>query len=244
MNKTVVITGAARGIGRQTAILFAQKGYNVAVNYFSNDAMANSLIDELKGMGCFAKAYKVDVADLSAVDAMIKLIIRDFGGISVVVNNAGVALYKVMTDVTDDEFDRLMNVNVKGVFNVSKAVLPHFINKKQGKIINVSSMWGVTGASCEVVYSASKAAVIGFTKALAKEVGPSNIQVNCVAPGVIQTDMTSNLDKTALDQLIDETPIMRLGTADDVAKSIAFLASDDADFITGQVINVNGGIVI
>lgn len=244
MKKTVLVTGASRGIGFETSLLFGKKGYNVAAVYKSCDHGAKDLYQRLLKAECNIKIYKSDITDFNQCQTLKNDVIKDFGSIDVIVNNAGVSSQNLITDVTTEEYDHIMDVNVRGVFNITKTFLPLLINKKCGKIINVSSIWGITGASCEVIYSTSKAAVIGFTKALAKEVGPSNIQVNCVAPGVITTDMNCNLDDNTLNMLKDETPLNRLGSCDDVAKSILFLASPDADFITGQVLSPCGGIVI
>ena len=192
-----------------------------------------------KHMNC-----KFDVSNSSDCEKAVSQIIADFGTITALVNNAGVALYKLATETTDFEFDRVMNVNFKGTFNMTRAVLPHMINQKSGAVVNVSSMWGISGGSMETVYSASKAAIIGFTKAVAKEVGLSGVRVNAVAPGVIMTDMTANLNDHDLQSLKDETPLNALGTPKDVANTISFLLSDDAKFITGQTISVDGGMII
>jgi 3-oxoacyl-[acyl-carrier protein] reductase len=175
---------------------------------------------------------------------MLNIIYNRFGNIDVLVNNAGVAQQKLFTDISEDDWDWMFNVNIKGMFNCCQAVLPKMINNKRGKIINISSIWGLTGSSCEVHYSASKAAVIEFTKALAKEVGPSNIQVNCVAPGIIKTDMITHLNTSIIEKLKSDTPLGILGTPRDIAEVVLFLASSKADFITGQIISPNGGFVI
>ena len=175
---------------------------------------------------------------------MIEFIHKNYGRISVLINNAGISQQKLFCDITENDWDKMFDVNIKGMFLVTKLVLPDMIHDKYGKIINFSSMWGVTGGSCEVHYSASKAAVIGFTKALAKEVGPSDINVNCIAPGVIDTEMNSYLDDETKRELCSETPLCRMGTANEIAKIAYFLSTDDASFITGQVISPNGGIVI
>ena len=175
---------------------------------------------------------------------MVSQIAEEMGDIDLLVNNAGIAQQKLFSDISEEDWDTMFAVNVKGMFHCIQAVLPRMIHYKRGKIINLSSIWGMVGASCEVHYSAAKAAIIGMTKALAKEVGPSGIQVNCVAPGVIDTPMNAQLDATALDALVEETPLERLGTPLDVAHMIAYLASPQADFITGQVFSPNGGFVI
>lgn len=244
MNRTVIITGASRGIGRETALHFAINGYNVALNYLSNEECARDTITHLKSTGCDAIAVRADVSNRRDVDEMVKTVCERYGSVDVLVNNAGIAQQKLFTDISEGEWDKMFDVNVKGTFNCCQAVLPYMIHKKKGKIVNVSSIWGICGASCEVHYSASKAAIIGMTKALAKEVGPSNIQVNCVAPGVIQTDMNSALDDDTIKALRDETPLGVIGMPSDVAQTVFFLASDASDFITGQVISPNGGFVI
>lgn len=244
MSKTVLITGASRGIGCAAARLFAQNGYNIAINYLSSEHKAHALTKELQNSGYNAIAIKANVANRLETKHMISEIDKSFGKIDVLVNNAGIAQQKLFTDIGEDEWDEMFNVNVKGMFNCCQAVLPQMIRNKAGKIINLSSIWGITGASCEVHYSASKAAIIGLTKALAKEVAPSNINVNCVAPGVIHTDMNLNLSEETIDSLKEDTPMGVLGTAQDIAEAILFLASDKSKFITGQIISPNGGFII
>jgi 3-oxoacyl-[acyl-carrier protein] reductase len=244
MQKTAIITGASHGIGSATAIIFARAGYSVAINYNRSEKEATQLADMLEREGHRAAPIKADVSDMDEVKSMVKYCEAKFGGVDVLVNNAGIAQQKLFTDITAEDWNRMFAVDVTGVFNCCKCVLPSMIRMHAGKIINVSSMWGICGASCEVHYSAAKAAVIGLTKALAKEVGPSNIQVNCVAPGVIDTEMNIKLDADDREALCEETPLGRFGTSDEIAHSILFLASDKANFITGQVISVNGGFVI
>lgn len=244
MNKTVLITGASKGIGSATAIYFAEKNYNVILNYHSSEQSAKLLQQSLVKHGHKVIALPADVSNPSEVQTMVKQAIYSFGGIDVLVNNAGIAEQKLFTDITDDDWNRMLSVNLGGVFHCCRAVLPHMISQKCGSIINISSIWGIAGASCEVHYSAAKAGVIGLTKALAKEVGPSGIRVNCVAPGVIDTSMNNSLSVEDLTKLAEETPLGRVGTAFEVAKSIYFLSSDDAEFITGQVLSPNGGLVI
>jgi 3-oxoacyl-[acyl-carrier protein] reductase len=244
MQKTVLITGASHGIGRAVAVLFAGADYNIAINYNRSEKEATELADMLCKEGHRAMVFKADVSDMNEVSGMVKRCETQFGSVDVLVNNAGIAQQKLFTDITTDDWNRMFAVDVTGVFNCCKCVLPSMIRLHSGKIINVSSMWGVCGASCEVHYSAAKAAVIGLTKALAKEVGPSNIQVNCVAPGVIDTSMNIKLNADDREALCEETPLGRFGTPEEIAHSILFLASDKADFITGQVLSVNGGFVI
>ena len=243
-NKVVLITGASRGIGRETARLLAAKGYTVIVNYRKSQEAADALVDELRASGADACAMQADVSDFEQVSAMVAAIVRSYGHIDALVNNAGVALQKVLGDVSVEEWRHMMAVNLDGVFYACKCVLPHMISAQSGRIVNISSMWGEVGASCEVPYSAAKAGVIGFTKALAKEVGLSGITVNCITPGGIDTDMCASLDAQTKAALAEETPLGRIGDPDDVARAALFLASDNASFITGEVINVSGGFVI
>ena len=244
MAQTVLITGGSRGIGRAAARLFAENGCNVAVNYRLSAAKAEELCGELRREGARAIAIQADVAVRADVDRMVRQIGEEFGGVDVLVNNAGIAQQKLFTDITPEEWERMLAVNLTGMFHCCQAVLPCMIHRKSGRIVNLSSMWGVTGGSCEVHYSAAKAGVIGLTKALAKELGPSHITVNCVAPGVIDTDMLAPLSSSDCAALAEETPLMRLGTPLEVAHAIFFLASDHAAFITGQVLSPNGGLVI
>ncbi|MFZ5989188.1 MAG: elongation factor P 5-aminopentanone reductase [Bacillota bacterium] len=242
--KTVIITGASRGIGKETAQLFANNGYNVLINYNNSKRQAVELCQSLLKKGFSADVFKADVARRAEVDEMIGYCIKKFGNIDVLVNNAGISKISVFRDISETEWDEIITVNLKGVFNCCQSVLPYMLKNKKGRIINISSIWGITGASCEVHYSAAKAGVIGFTKALAKELGPSNIQVNSIAPGIIETDMNSNICDEESGKLKENTPLMRFGTALEIAHSILFLASEDVSFITGQVISPNGGFVI
>ncbi|MDR1254138.1 MAG: 3-oxoacyl-ACP reductase FabG [Oscillospiraceae bacterium] len=244
MDKTVVITGASRGIGRETAKFFAYEGFNVVINYLNSKLKAEKLAAELTSGHHSAIAIQADISEPQAVVDMFKSVEDLFGKIDVLVNNAGVAEEKLLIETEFEDWKRLFAVNVEGTFHCCKAVLPNMLRRHSGKIINISSIWGMCGASCETAYSASKAAIIGFTKALAKEVGPSSIQVNCVAPGVIDTDMNADCEKAILDALKAKTPLRSLGTVADIANTILFLASSKADFITGQVISPNGGYVI
>lgn len=244
MKKTVLITGASRGIGQATAKLFAQNHYNVVVNYFKSEFSANILAEEIKTLGTDAIAICADVSNQQQVQAMFHRAQKAFGHIDVLVNNAGIASQALFTDISAREWQRTFDVNVHGAFHCCQCALPQMIRNQAGKIINISSVWGMTGASCEVHYSASKAALIGLTKALAKEVGPSRIQVNCVAPGVIETEMNSNIGGEAMQELIEQTPLQTTGIPEDIAALILFLASSNADFITGQVISPNGGFLI
>ena len=244
MKKTVVITGASRGIGASCALLFAQNGYNVVINYNKSEEKAFELKERILSFGGNAICVKADVSRPDEAGSLISRAVEVYGQIDVLISNAGIALDGLITDVTDEQWEKIMAVNLNSVFYCARAAMPNMIKRKSGKIINISSMWGVCGASCEVAYSASKAGVIGFTKALAKEVGPSGITVNAIAPGVIDTDLNANYSKTDMDALCEETPLGRLGSPEEIAALALFLASDRADFITGQVIGANGGFVI
>ena len=242
--KTALITGASRGIGAATARRLARAGYAVAVNYCNSEERALALVEELRAEGHTAMAVRADVSDPEQVQAMVDNVLDKFCQLDILVCNAGRSWVGLLGDMTVAEWRELFSVNLDSVFYCCKAVLPHMIHRKKGKIITISSMWGQVGASCEAAYSASKAGVIGLTKALAKELGPSGIAVNCVAPGVIDTEMNKNLTDEDLDALREETPLERIGKAEDVAESVLFLASEGADFITGQVLCPNGGLII
>ena len=244
MNRTALITGASRGIGRAAAELLAERGYRLMLNYFRSEGSVQELKQKLTAAGADAEIFQADVGDPRQAEAMAEACCKRFGRVDVLINHAGIADVGLLTEVTDERWDRLWRVNVGGVFYTCRAVLPGMIREKRGKIINLSSIWGIAGASCEAAYSATKAAVIGLTKALAKEVGPSGIQVNCIAPGAVETDMNAALDEAALRSLREETPLGRLGTPREIAAAIAFLASEESDFITGQVLSPNGGLVI
>lgn len=241
--KTAIITGASRGIGRACALRFSEKGYNIAAVYHKDDMSALSLKEEIEKLGGECEIYKADVADPYRVKETVGEIERRFGSVDVLVNNAGIAQQKLFDEITDEDFDRMFAVNTKGCFNFSREVSRLMLKKHSGRIINISSMWGTIGASMETHYSASKAAVIGLTKALARELGPSGITVNCIAPGVIDTDMNSCHSEETLKELMENTPVMRLGKPDDVAHLAVFLASEEASFITAQVIGVDGGMI-
>lgn len=242
--KTVLITGASRGIGREIAIKFASKGYNVVLNYSSSEKKAKDLAKQIENMGVKCLTIKADVSVESEVIDMVNSALKEFGRIDVLVNNAGVALSKLFQLTTTDEVARVFGVNTFGVINCSKAIVPSMVSEKAGKIINISSIWGKVGASMETIYSASKGAVIAFTMALAKELAPSGISVNCVCPGVIDTDMLIEYSDEDKNDLKEQTPLNRLGTPQDVANAVYFLASDNATFITGQVITVDGGFAL
>lgn len=244
MSGTVIVTGASRGIGKACALAFGKSGANVIINYTRSKEKAEELCEYISKLGGRALPFCANVADRKAVDEMIAFAHSNFGSISILVNNAGIAEQIMFCDITEEKWDRMFAVDVKGVYNCIQAALPDMIHNKSGRIINISSMWGITGASCEVHYSAAKAAVIGMTKALAKELGPSGITVNAIAPGVISTEMNGNISEEIMSELKEETPIGRIGTPEDIAETAIFLASPKASFITGEVISVNGGFVI
>ena len=236
--KTAYITGASGGIGSAIAKKLHAAGYRVAMFRHSSD----SAVSLAEALGEGAAAFRCDVADYASVDAAFARAEAELGAADLLVNNAGIALFGLLQDCSDADFDRVVGVNLQGVFDCCKRVLPAMIAAKRGAIVNISSMWGSVGASCEAVYSASKAGVIGLTKALAKEVGPSGITVNCVAPGVIDTPMNALLSPEAKAELAAQTPLGRLGTPSDVADAVAFLA--EASFVTGQTLGVDGGFIL
>ena len=231
--QTALITGSSRGIGRACAVALKSAGYDVVIHCRENASAAEELARRLN-----ARWVRADVADEAAVQAMFDSI----GGVDVLVCSAGAALLRQFQDTTTEDWQRIMSVNLGGAVNCIRAALPHMLHNKFGRIVTVSSMWGVTGASCESAYSASKAALIGLTRSLAKELGPSGVTVNCVAPGVIDTDMNASLSAETLAQLKEETPLGTLGTPEDVAEAVRYLLS--APFVTGQVLGVNGGMLI
>lgn len=239
MKKAAIITGASRGIGKAVAYTLANAGYIPVINYLNSRDSAEQIAAETGGI-----AFCADVSDSDAVKRMTETAYEKCGGIDVLVNNAGISVTGLFTDITPEQEQNILNVNLRGVFNCTRYAVPYMVRQKHGRIINISSMWGEVGASCEVHYSATKAAVIGFTKALAKELGPSGITVNCIAPGVIMTDMNAQYGEEELNILKEETPLQRLGSPEDIAGAVSFLASDSAGFITGQILGVNGGFVI
>ena len=241
--KTALVTGGAKGIGSAICRALAKDGYKIAINYNSSQTEAVDLKIELSAI-TEVEIFKTDVSDSKQVKEMFSEIEKVFGGVDVLVNNAGIAGQMLFTDITDEMWQKMINVNLSGAFYCCREALKFMINKKSGKIINIASMWGETGASMEVHYSASKAGLIGLTKALAKEVGLSGVTVNAVSPGVIMTDMMNSFSEADIAVLKDETPLNSLGTAENVADAVSFLASEKADFITGQIISVNGGFVI
>lgn len=241
---TVLITGASRGIGAACARAFAEAGYNVAVNYYKSAEKAQRLAEELRAFDVDTLCVQADVTDSAQVAAMFAEVREKLGEPDVLVNNAGISASGLLTDMSDDEWGRLMNTNLSSVFYCCREALPSMIRAHSGVIINIASMWGEVGASCEAAYSAAKAGVIGLTKALAKEVGPSGVRVNAVSPGVVMTDMMAEYSADDVAAMKEETPLESLGTPEDIAGAVLYLASDKARFITGQVLSVNGGMVI
>ena len=243
--KCALVTGASRGIGSSIAEKLAENGVNVCINYFSSKDKALALCEKINGKnGGRAFAFKADVSSEKDVKKMVKAICEKFGTIDILVNNAGVDSCGLFHEQNEKEISKVLDVNIKGMFNTCHEVLPLMISHKYGKILNISSVFGVSGGSFEVAYSASKGAVISFSKALAKEVGPSGINVNVLAPGFIDTDMNKNVEQSYVDQIINETPLGRVGTKEDVANVASFLVSDEASFVTGAVIPVTGGWII
>ena len=241
----VLITGGSRGIGAACVRLFACTGWDVAIHYCTNGCKAENLVKECLSLGRRALAVGADVSRPEQAAEMVEQAEKALGSLDAVVCCAGVALpQQLLTDTTNEQWRQVMGVDLDGVFYTLRAVVPGMVRRRAGSIVTVSSMWGVTGGSCETAYSAAKAGVIGLTKALAKELGPSHVRVNCVAPGVIDTDMNGHLSREDLDALARETPLERLGSPEDVARCVCFLASPQAGFVTGQVLNADGGMVI
>ncbi|MGI1690610.1 elongation factor P 5-aminopentanone reductase [Thermoanaerobacter uzonensis] len=241
--KVAIVTGGAGDIGREICIELAKEGASMAIHYNNSYEQAVKLREYIKSNFSYAEIFKADISDRQQVDNMIDSIYNEFGRIDYLVNNAGIAQIKPFIEITEEDWDRMMNVNLKGLFNCTQSVLRYMLPQKYGSIINISSIWGISGASCEVHYSASKGGIIAFTKALAKELGPSKIRVNCIAPGVIDTRMNNILNREEKQHLIEDIPLMSIGKPQDVANAVLFLLSDKANFITGQVITVDGGFI-
>ena len=244
MKKIALVTGASRGIGRAIATELARRGWAVAIGYRVRRDKAEELARQLTEDGCRAMVCQADVSRREEVEAMVRRVEENFGPVSLLVNNAGIAGQSLFQELTEERWHEFFSVNVDGAFYASRAVLPHMLHEHTGCIVNISSIWGQRGASCEVAYSATKAALIGLTRSLAAELAPSHIRVNCVAPGVIRTDMLDELPEELLPQLAEQTPLGRLGTPEDIAAAVAFLADPAAGFITGQVLTCDGGFIL
>lgn len=242
--KTAIVTGGSRGIGRAIALAIAAKGANVAVNYTSNKESADRVVAEIEGTGAAAMAVKADVSNVEEVENLVKEVLNKFGSIDILINNAGITRDNLLIRMSEKEFDEVLGTNLKGAFNCTKAVSKVMIKQKSGKIINVSSVVGIIGNAGQSNYAAAKAGLIGFTKSVAKELAKRGITVNAVAPGFIETDMTSKLPEKAKVEFLNNIPLSRPGKPEDVAKAVLFLASEYSDYITGQVLNIDGGMVM
>lgn len=240
--KTVLITGGSRGIGKCIAENLAKEGYNVVLNYNKSEKQAKQIQKELREQGKNIEIYKADISKREEVKKMIKFALNKFKNIDILINNAGIAKLQMFNDITDADWNEMINTNLNSVFYCTQEVLENMIHNKNGCIINISSIWGMVGASCEVAYSVSKAGIDGMTKALAKELGLSNIRVNSIAPGVIDTEMNSNLDNRIKEEIKNETPLNKIGRPIDIYRCVKWLIEDE--FTTGQVISPNGGYVI
>lgn len=240
--KTALVTGASRGIGRAIALRLAEDGANVAVIYAGSAYKAEAVVNEITALGVNAKAYRCNVADSAAVNETVKAVTNDLGKIDILVNNAGITRDGLMLRMKDEDFDAVLDTNLKGAFNMIRACYSGFIRKKSGRIINISSVSGIMGNAGQANYSASKAGVIGLTKSVARELASRGITCNAVAPGFIQTDMTENLGDN--NPLLNSIPLGRMGKPEDIAAAVAFLASDSAAYITGEVLKVDGGLAI
>jgi len=240
--KVAIVTGSSRGIGKGIAIELAKAGACVVINYKTNDEAAEKTLKEIRDIGAYAIKIKGDVSDYEFSKELIKNTVEKLGKIDILVNNAGISKVGLFMDASPEEWEQIIDVNLKGTINCSHSVVKEMVKQKSGIIINISSMWGNVGASCEVIYSASKGAINSFTKALAKELAPSNIRVNAIAPGVIDTEMNSWLSGEERKSLIDEIPMMKIGEVKDVGMLVTFLASENSKYITGQVITIDGGM--
>lgn len=240
--KNIIVTGGSRGIGKCLVENLAREGHNVILNYNKSEKQAKKIQSDLKAEGFIIEIYKADVSKREDVRKLVEFAIDKMQGIDVLINNAGIAKLQMFQDVTEDDWNEMININLKSAFYMSQEVIPYMIHKKKGCIINISSIWGMVGASCETVYAISKAGMDALTKSLAKELGPSNIRVNSIAPGVIDTEMNSHIDKTIKKEIENETPLGKIGKPIDIYKCVRWLI--DEEFTTGQVISINGGYVI
>lgn len=243
-NKNAVVTGASRGIGKAIAHKLASQGANVAVVYAGNTQKAEETVAELQEMGVKAKAYCCDVSDFNAAKELIASVIEDFGGVDILVNNAGIVKDSLVLSMKEDDFDKVIEVNLKGTFNMIKNVYQHMMKKRKGRIINISSVVGINGNAGQANYCSAKAGIIGLTKSVAKELAARGVTVNAVAPGFIETDMTDALSDKAKDAILSGIPAKHIGKPEDIANAVAFLASDESGYITGEVIKVDGGLAM
>lgn len=242
--KTVLVTGGSRGIGKEVALKFAENGYNIVINYVSDKTDVKKLEEEFNEKGVKSLILKADVSKVEEVDELVKKAIEEFGQIDVLVNNAGITKDNLLMRMSEEEFDKVIEINLKGTYLVTKAVTKYMMKKRSGSIVNLSSVVGVAGNAGQCNYSASKAGIIGFTKSVAKELASRDIRANAVAPGFIETDMTSVLTDTVKENIYNQIPLKRMGNAKEVAELIYFLGSEKSSYITGQVINVDGGMVM
>ncbi|MGN1458403.1 MAG: 3-oxoacyl-[acyl-carrier-protein] reductase [Acutalibacteraceae bacterium] len=242
--KNAVVTGSSRGIGKAIALRLASLGANVAVVYAGNAEKANETVSEIEALGVKAKAYMCNVADFAEVKALVADIIAEFGGIDILVNNAGIIRDGLVLSMKEEDFDKVIDVNLKGTFNMIKNTYQHFMKKRRGRIINISSIVGINGNAGQANYASAKAGIIGLTKSVAKELAARNVTVNAIAPGYIETDMTNSMPEKAKEAVMSSIPMKRVGQGEDIANAVAFLASDEASYITGEVIKVDGGMAI
>ena len=242
MERVAIVTGASRGIGREIAKSLAKQNIKVIANYNNSEEKAIELKKELEAEGIMIDIVKADVSKREEIKDLVKYAIENYGKIDILINNAGISEYKLFTDETDEDWNRVINTNLYSAFATSQEVIPNMIKNKNGCIINISSVWGMVGASMEVLYSVSKAGIDGLTKALAKELGPSNIRVNAIAPGIVDTDMCKNFTKEELEDIKEEIPLERIGKVEDISKCINWLIDDN--YTTGQIISINGGWII
>ncbi len=243
-DKNVLVTGGTRGIGKAIVTRFAEEGANVAFTYRSSTEEANALVAELKGAGVKARAFQADAADFSAAESAVAEIVADWGSMDIIVNNAGVTRDNLMLRMSEEDFDAVVGTNLKSVFNYSKAAYRQMMRQRYGRIVNLSSVVGVMGNAGQTNYAASKAGIIGFSKSLAKELGARGVTVNVVAPGYVETDMTSSLSEAAREAMLGSVPVGRPANTEDIASAVLFLASDDASYITGHVLHVDGGLAM
>lgn len=239
--KTAIITGASRGIGRATATLLAQNDYNVVINYNHSEDQAKALVDELTAQGLSAVCYKANVSDEAQAEALVRFTLDRWGKVDLLVNNAGISTSGLLIDMPIEQINDTIAVNLTGTIVMTQKVAKGMLSNRSGNIVNISSIWGEIGGSCEAVYSATKGGVIAFSKAMAKELGYNGIRVNCIAPGIIDTDMNARLSTSDVQNIIDDVPCQRIGRAEDIAKAVLWLASDEASYINGQVLSINGG---